>query len=87
MANRQIKHEGVLDLGGIQLPCYVLEDGTRVLSGRGMQDALKMVDEVDDGKQKAGARLQRHLNQKSLIPFIFKGKDPDHYNPIICYKC
>jgi uncharacterized phage-associated protein len=27
------------------LPCYVLEDGTRVLSSRGMQDALKMVDE------------------------------------------
>ena len=86
MSKRVIKHEGVLDLGGFQLPCYVLEDGTRVLSGRGMQDALKMVDDSDDGKQKAGTRLQRYLGQKSLNPFIFKGKNPDHFNPIICYK-
>jgi len=86
MDRRIITHEGVLDLGGIKLPCYVLEDGTRVLSGRGMQEALKMVDEIDDGKQTAGTRLRRHLSQKSLIPFIFKDKNQDHINPIICYK-
>ena len=28
------------------IPCYVLDDGTRILSGRGMQEALKMVDEA-----------------------------------------
>lgn len=33
-----------LDLGGFQLPCYVLEDGTIVLSGRKMQETLKIVD-------------------------------------------
>lgn len=29
-----------LELGNIKIPCYVLEDGTRVLSGRGIQKAL-----------------------------------------------
>jgi hypothetical protein len=73
-------------LAGFDLPCYVLEDGTRVLSGRGMQESLKMVDEVGEGAQKSsGTRLKRYLSQKSLQSFIYKGKTPGHYNPIICY--
>ncbi|GJH39871.1 hypothetical protein RCZ04_04210 [Capnocytophaga sp. HP1101] len=84
--NHNISHEGILNLGGISIPCYVLQDGTRVLSGRGLQEALKMVDESEDGKQTAGTRLSRYLNQKSLKPFIYKDKEPDHFNPIICYK-
>lgn len=67
------------------IPCYILEDGTRVLSGRGMQEALKMVED-EEGKQSAGTRLTRYLNQKTLNPFIFKDKQQDHYNPIICYR-
>ena len=47
MDNR-VRNRGELDLAGIKIPCYVLEDGTRVLSGRGMQEALNMVD--DNGK-------------------------------------
>jgi hypothetical protein len=82
----KITHEGILDLGGSKLPCYVLEGGTRVLSGRGMQDVLKMVDEVEEGKQNAGTRLKRHLTQKSLKPFIYRHESPDHFEPIICYK-
>lgn len=60
--------------------------GTRVLSGRAMQDALKMVDEVDEGKQKAGTRLKRYLDQKTLNPFIYKDKNEDHFQPLVCYK-
>lgn len=86
MTKKQIIHEGEITLGNVAIPCYVLEDGTRILSGRGMQEALKMVDEVEEGKQKAGTRLQRYLNQKSLEPFIYKGKDMDHFNPIECYN-
>lgn len=81
--DNQIKYEGELNLGGIVLPCYVLEDGTRVLSGRGMQEALKI---VDDSKTAPGHRIVRFLSQKSLNPFIFKDKEPDHFNPLICYK-
>ena len=29
-----------LHLGELEIPCYVLEDGTRVFSGRGIQKAL-----------------------------------------------
>jgi hypothetical protein len=83
---RQILYEGELHLGGMTIPCYILEDGTRVLSGRGMQDALKMVDEVDVGKQKPGTRLARHLDQKTLKPFIYKDRSEDHFEPVICYK-
>lgn len=86
MSKNIIKFEGTLDLNGLMIPCYVLQDGTRVLSGRAMQNALKMVDEVDDGKQTAGTRLTRYLTQKSLKEFIFKGKAEDHFDPIICYK-
>ncbi len=82
--DNQIKYEGILNLGGFTLPCYVLEDGTRVLSGRGMQEALKMVD-AEDGKQTAGTRLSRYLDQKSLKPFIFKDKPMDHFSPLVCY--
>lgn len=82
----KIKHEGELNLNGHIIPCYVLEDGTRVLSGRALQDALKMVDEAEDGKQTSGARLARYLGQKSLKPFIYKDKEVGHFEPIVCYK-
>lgn len=82
-----IKYEGNLDLNGLIIPCYVLEDGTRVLSGRGMQEALKMVDELPPKSgQKPGTRLTRYLDQKSLKPFIYKGKGADHFSPIVCHK-
>lgn len=80
--NKKVKYKGELNLAGIIIPCYVLEDGTRVLSGRGMQDALKMVDE--SSVQPAGTRLSRYLNQKSLSPFIYNEKEPDHFNAIEC---
>lgn len=80
---KKIFHQGELDLSGFKIPCYVLEDGTRIISGRGMQDALKMVD--PEMKETAGTRLKRHLGQKSLKPFIFRDKSPDHFTPIVAY--
>lgn len=80
---RKAKYRGKLDLAGYKIPCYVLEDETRVLSGRGMQDALKMTDEA--GKEAPGNRVDRFLSQKSLKPFIYKEKGVDHFAPIICY--
>jgi len=83
MDNRRITHEGEIVLGDNTISCYVLEDGTRVLSGRGMQEALNMVD-LD--KKTSGQRLQRHLAQKSLEPFIYADKSAGHYDPIECYS-
>jgi hypothetical protein len=83
---RTIVHEGEINLAGLIIPCYVLDDGTRILSGRGMQNALKMVDEAEENKTTAGTRLTRYLNQKSLKEFIFNGKSEDHFDAIECFK-
>jgi hypothetical protein len=77
-------HGGEIVLGNNAIPCFVLEDGTRVLSGRRMQEALRMVD-VEEGKQTSGTRLQRYFNQKSLERFIYQGKELGHYDPLECY--
>jgi hypothetical protein len=82
----KIKYDGVLDLNGYKIPCYNLEDGTRVVSGRGIQEALKLVDEIDKGYQVAGTRMQRLLGQKSLKPFIYLNRAENHYDPLVCYK-
>lgn len=84
--SKQIKYEGDLKIGEFSLPCYILEDGTRVLSGRGLQTALKIVDEPEQGSQAAGNRIDRYLTQKSLQPYIYAGRSHDHFNPIECYK-
>lgn len=77
------QYEGILKLGDSEIKCYVLTDGTRVLSGRGMQEALKMVD-TEEGKQTSGTRLTRYFEQKTLKPFIFKDKSPGHFEPLRC---
>lgn len=53
--DRVVKFRGVLDLNGIEIPCYVLSDGTRVISGNAMQKALNMIDE--DEVKPSGTRL------------------------------
>lgn len=52
-----------LTIGNFEIPCYVLDDGTRVLSGRGMQSALGL-------GQRHGALLRRFLDKNSIKPFI-----------------
>lgn len=79
--DNQIKYEGELDLGGFSLPCYILEDGTRVLSGRKMQETLKIVD-----GNISGTKMPQFLANSTLKPFIFKEKEAAHFEPIICYK-
>jgi len=86
MNKRKVTHEGEINLGDFIISCYVLEDGTRVLSGMGMQNALKMLDDPDEQNQSGGTRLSRHLNQQSLQPYLYKDKDPDYYAPLTCYK-
>ena len=81
---RKITHEGEIVLGETVIPCFVLEDGTRVLSSFGMQKSLKMVD--DDDRKQSGSRAGNILSQKSLEPFIYANKTPAHYDPIECYR-
>lgn len=83
--DKNIKHEGELDLNGLKIKCYVLADETRVLSSREMQRVLKFVDE-DSNYQVSGDRLNRQLNQKSMMPFLYQGKETNHYEPIECFN-
>ncbi len=55
--------ERPLIVGSMQIPCYVLEDGTRVLSGRGMQSALAL-------GQSHGSKLRQFTSYNNLKPFI-----------------
>lgn len=80
----KVAYQGTMRVGDIQMPCFVLDDGKRVLSGRGLQDALKLVDDAPHA-QKAGSRLPRLFNNKSLQPFLYNGLEQDHYKPIECY--
>lgn len=72
---------GKLTLGGIEVDCYVTEDGERLIAGRGMQDVLKLIDDDVPRAQKAGSRMTRLLNNKVLKPLIYKDKSPDHFEP------
>lgn len=84
---KKIIHEGELNLNGLILPCYVLEDGTRVLSGRGMQNSLK-IGQTDDRKEelKSGVELSRFIGSKWFNSLEFKGLMLEHFSPIECYK-
>lgn len=57
-----------LKIGDIEIPCYVLEDGTRVLSQRGVVAGLGM---RYGSRAGSGAdRLTNFLNGKGLSPFV-----------------
>lgn len=75
--------KGELHLGDFTIPCYVLKDGRRVLSGRKMQEALKMVDEA--GQKSSGHRLPVFIGRKSLEPFVAKYLGAGTLDPITCY--
>ncbi len=80
-----ITHTGTLNLGGVELPCYVTSSGERLLSQRGLQDALRLVSEdVPASGQHPGSRVDRFLTAKWAKPLIFKDKDPGHFAPIKC---
>lgn len=79
----QVLCAGELQLGGVTIPCYVNEHGQRIISGRAMQEALRLVDEeLPSSGQKPGSRLTRLLNNKTLRALIFKNKSQDHFAPI-----
>lgn len=80
----KVKKEGTLDLNGVFIPCYVLEDGTRVLSASQMQDALHLFPEKT--VIKSGTRLARLLNSKAINELIVNRYGGGHFTPIICFN-
>lgn len=77
----KITHEGELKIGDLSIPCYVTEDGKRVLSGRAIQIALCLTGEE---RGSAGDRVDRLLSHKTLSPLIIKDKPVAQFEPIKC---
>jgi hypothetical protein len=75
-------HMGVLRIADFEIPCYVLEDGTRVLSQRGLNDALGAGQggSTSDRAQK----LPRFLAATILEPLISKDLTVRISKPIKC---
>lgn len=66
-------HEGALQIGNAEIPCYVLENGERVLSTRGIMKALGR---SWRGRKYTGTELPVFLEANNLKPFINKELGP-----------
>lgn len=84
MNNTQIKHEGTIDLNGLLIPCYILENGERVLSTTGMQKALGVIG--NEPNQRSSKRLDEILTSKIVSRLLSEETDASKYMPIICYN-
>lgn len=64
-------HEGILTIGDMEIPCAVLEDGTRLLTQSGVMTALGRARQAK-GRQyyDADVNLPAFLTAKNLKPFI-----------------
>lgn len=79
-------HQGQLDLGELQLDCYVLADGRRLFHKRGMARALGMKSGGGNVFMRAvsrkglGSVVPLELREKLENPIVFKplGGDPAH---------
>ena len=79
-------HRGILPIGGLQLDCYVLEDGRRVFHKRGMARALGLKSEGGNAFMKtlSGKKLRSEMDpelwEKIRSPIFINplGVDPAH---------
>lgn len=74
-------HFGVIDVGGTSLACFVLDDGRRVISGRGLTTAIGMKGRGQGAARIAGHKLIKHYENNKLslaieTPIKFLGKSP-----------
>ncbi len=82
----QATHRGILPIGGLQLECYVLEDGRRVFAKRGMARALGLKSEGGNaflktlGRKNLGSEISEELRENLENPIVFDiaGADPGH---------
>lgn len=63
----QATHSGTLKIGDAEIPCYVLANGDRILSTRGIMKSLKR---SWRGRKYAGTKLPVFLEANNLKPFI-----------------
>jgi len=65
---RKATHDGTLTIGDLKIPCYVLDDGTRILSQRGINEALGITH--GGGVPDGGLITPRFIRLDALKPFI-----------------
>jgi P63C domain len=63
-------HTGELVIGGVNIPCAVLEDGTRVITQRGMFVALGMNKNPTKGQSSSIDNKPGFLSANNLSPYI-----------------
>ncbi len=68
---------GAISIGDISIPCFVLENGTRVISGRSLTTSIGM-----KGRGQGASRIAHH---KTLKPFIDEALSLAIENPIKFY--
>src|SRR5207245_1067339 len=64
MSDEEIRatHKGILHIANVDIQCFVLEDGRRVISGRSLTKAIGM-----KGRGQGTARISTHPTLKSFI--------------------
>lgn len=78
---------GTIKFGEVSVDCYVTDNGCRVISGRGLQDALMLTDNDKSNRQKAGSRIPRLLTSQKLKPLFEQKNITGLFEPIKCqYK-
>ena len=73
-------HVGILDLGGVQVDCAGLDDGTRVISTRGMHRALGRT--VQPSREVGVHKNRRFVGSERLNPFVSEDLKVCTRNPI-----
>src|SRR5262249_44994041 len=77
----RVTHRGILKIANLEIPCFVLNDGRRVLSGRGMTTAIGMKGRGQGIARIAAHRMIKSSGNKDLIlaienPIRFSGGSP-----------
>jgi P63C domain len=70
-----VTHRGMINIADMQLPCFVLGDGRRVISGRGMTAAIGM-----KGRGQGAQRIGEH---RAIKPFMSNELAVAIENPIM----
>jgi len=77
----QVTHRGILKIADVEIPCFVLDDGRRVISGRGMTAAIGMKGRGQGIARIASHRMIESLENNNLSvaiknPIKFRGGSP-----------
>lgn len=64
-------HSGVLEIADLKISCYVLEDGTRILSQRGLNEVFGLTHGGGvQGARDGGQKMPRFIGLKALEPYV-----------------